>query len=134
MLKIPMLSLALSFAALVALPATPQLHVLTYVAVPAHPGNNRNSEATILNLRHHRLLLAWTEFYSSNGRDSGPARISAMTSNNGGRTWSGQRVLQPNIGQLNVMEANLLRLHDGKIFFVFVRKNSSADCTPLYRI
>lgn len=134
MLKKLIFFLSLSFVVGVCLATMPWPGVLSYVAIPAHPGNNRNSEATILNLGRHCLLLAWTEFYSSNGRDSGPARISAMTSMNGGRTWSGKYILQPNIGRLNVMEANLLRLHDGKIIFVFIRKNSAADCVPFYRI
>lgn len=134
MLKKLILSSGLCLAALIALAAIPQHKVLTYLVVPAHPGNNRNSEGTIFNLGHHRLLLAWTEFYSSDGRDWGPARISTMTSDNQGRSWSGKHVLQPNIGKMNVMEANLLRLHDGKVFFVFLRKNSPADCIPMYRI
>ena len=114
--------------------AARQRNVLAYVAIPAHVGNHRNSEATILDLGPHRLLLAWTEFYTSNGGDWGPARISAMTSRDGGLTWSDKHVLQRNIGKMNVMEANLLRLHDGRIFFVFGRKNSPADSVPMFRI
>ena len=127
-------SFGLSLAALVGLAAMPHSGILSYIAVPAGPGNYRNSEGTILNLGHHRLMLAWTDFYTSNSSDSAPAQIAAMISKNGGRTWSGKRVLQPNIGKLNVMEANLLRLHDGKIFFVFLRKNSTTSCLPFFRI
>lgn len=127
------LCLGLGFAA--AMTAAPrQRSILTYVAIPAHTSNQRNSEATILDLGPHRLLLAWTEFYTSDGRDWGPARISMMTSQDGGRTWSHKHVLQRNVGKINVMEANLLRLQDRRIFFAFARKNSPADCLPMFRI
>lgn len=105
----------------------------SYIVVPAHPGNRRNSEGAILKL-HKGLLLAWTEFYTDNSSDWGPSRISAMTSFDGGKSWGDKRVLQPNIGKMNVMEADLVRLHGGKVLFVFARKNSEADCAPMVRI
>ena len=126
--------LGVSFIALLTFAAAPQRGELSYLVRPAHPGNDRNSEGTIFDLGHHRLLLAWTEFYSSDGRDWGPAQISTMVSKNDGRSWSHKRVLQPNIGTMNVMEANLVRLHNGDIFFVFLRKQSPGDCLPMFRI
>jgi sialidase-1 len=134
MMKHLRLFLGLSLAAFATLGAAPQQGQLSYLVRPAHPGNNRNSEGTIFDLGHNGLLLAWTDFYSSDGRDWGPAQISTMVSKNGGRSWSQKRVLQPNIGKMNVMEANLLRLHNGDIFFVFLRKQSPGDCVPLFRI
>lgn len=134
MMKHLMLFLGLTLTALVAFAAPPQQGELSYLVRPAHPGNNRNSEGTIFDLGHHRLLLAWTEFYSSDGRDWGPARISTMISKNEGRSWTHKRVLQPNIGKMNVMEGNLLRLHNGDIFFVFLRKNSPGDCLAMFRV
>jgi sialidase-1 len=107
--------------------------ILSTVVVPARSGNHRNSEGTILKL-HKGLLLAWTEFYTQNGSDWGPSRISSMTSYDDGMSWKDKRVIQPNIGKMNVMEADLVRLHDGKILFVFARKNSEADCVPMVRI
>lgn len=107
--------------------------VFSYIVVPARPGNERNSEGAILRLKNRRLLLAWTEFYTGNGSDWGPSRISAMVSRDGGRSWDGKRVLQPNIGKMNVMEADLLRLRDGKVLFIFGCKNSSADLVPMER-
>jgi sialidase-1 len=134
MMKQLTLFLGLSFVACITLAAAPQQGELSYLVRQARPGNNRNSEGTIFNLGHHRLLLAWTEFYSSDGQDWGPAQISTMESRDDGRSWSQKRVLQPNIGKMNVMEANLLRLHNGDIFFVFLRKQSPADCIPMFRI
>jgi sialidase-1 len=80
------------------------------------------------------VMLAWTEFYTSEGSDWGKARISAMFSKDGGRTWKNKFTLQENIGTMNVMEPDLLRLRSGKVAFAFCRKNSEADCRPLFRI
>jgi sialidase-1 len=134
MVKQLTLFLGLSFVVFITSAATPQQDGLSYLVRSARAGNKRNSEGTILDLGHHKLLLAWTEFYSSDGRDWGPARISTLVSKNDGRSWSQRRVLQPNIGKMNVMEANLLRLHNGSIFFVFLRKQSPSDCVPMFRI
>lgn len=105
-----------------------------FLIAPATDSNMRNSEADMLALRDGRLLLAWTEFHTSNGSDWGSARLSAVFSKDGGRTWGGKTVLQPNIGTMNVMEPDLLELQSGKIAFVFCRKNSEADAQPMFRI
>lgn len=39
--------------------------------------------------------------------------------------------MQENIGAMNVMEPDLLRLKSGKVLFLFARKNSPADCAPM---
>ena len=57
-----------------------------------------------------------------------------MYSKDGGRTWKDKFTLQENIGTMNVMEPDLLRLRSGKIAFAFCRKNSEADCRPMFRI
>jgi sialidase-1 len=105
-----------------------------FFVAPATDANPRNSEADMLRLRDGRLLLAWTEFYARKGSDWGPARISAMFSSDRGRSWSGKYTLQENIGAMNVMEPDLLRLRSGKVLFVFCRKNSEADCLPMVRV
>lgn len=106
----------------------------SYLVAPAGPGNARNSEAAMVQLRDGRLLLAWTDFYTNDSRDDAPARIAAMTSGDGGRSWNHRRVLQANVGKRNVMDVNLLRLHSGNILFIFGRKNSSSELLPMIRI
>ncbi|MGH9397246.1 MAG: sialidase family protein [Terriglobia bacterium] len=85
-------------------------------------------------LRNGFLLLAWTEFYTHNGSDWGPARIATMISDDSGRSWKEKRVLQADIGKMNVMDVNLLRLRSGKVLLIFARKNSEADCVPMVRV
>jgi|GEM_PF-790858 len=104
-----------------------------YVVAPASETNMRNSEADMLVLGDGRLLLAWTEFYTDKGSDWGPARISAVYSRDKGATWQNKFTLQENIGKMNVMEPDFLRLQSGKVLFLFARKNSEGDCVPMMR-
>ena len=104
-----------------------------FLVAPSTESNSRNSEADMLVKKDGRVMLAWTEFYTSEGSDWGKARISAMHSKDGGRTWKDKFTLQENIGTMNVMEPDLLRLRSGKIAFAFCRKNSEGDCRPMFR-
>ncbi|MGC9326560.1 MAG: sialidase family protein, partial [Candidatus Hinthialibacter sp.] len=92
---------------------------------PSSDENPRNSEGDIVVLKDGSLLLAWSKF--SGSADHAQAVIAAKTSSDGGRTWSGEYVLQDNIGEQNVMSVSFLRLHSGKILFFFLQKNASDD-------
>ncbi len=105
-----------------------------FFVAPAGPDNQRNSEADMLQLRDGRLMLAWIDFHGAAGSDWANASISAKYSKNQGRTWGDKTTLQENIGQMNVMEPDLLRLRSGKVLFLFCRKNSEADCRPMVRV
>ncbi|MBM3755255.1 MAG: exo-alpha-sialidase [Acidobacteria bacterium] len=101
---------------------------------PAVPGNMRNSEADTVVLRDGRLLLAWTDFDTDGSSDWARAKISARISRDRGETWGEKFTLQENIGAMNVMEPDLLRLKSGKILFIFCRKNSEGDAAPFVRV
>ncbi len=105
-----------------------------YLVAPATDSNHRNSEADMLEFPDGRLMLAWNDFYSDKGSDWAPSRISAMISKDRGRTWGSKFTLQENIGRMNVMEPDFLRLKSGKVLFLFARKNSEADCQPMVRL
>src|SRR5579883_2993953 len=105
-----------------------------YMVAPAGENNQRNSEADMLTLRDGRVMLAWIDFYGPAGSDWAQARISARYSKDRGKTWGDKFTLQENIGDMNVMEPDLLRLKSGKVLFLFCRKNSEADCRPMVRI
>jgi len=100
---------------------------------PTSEGNPRNSEAAIVELSDGRLLLAWSDFYDADISDHAAARISGKTSADGGRTWNDPFVIQPNIGDINVMSASLLRLQSGELGLAFLRKDSMSDCRALMR-
>lgn len=114
--------------------AAPPQEAFEFLVAPSTESNKRNSEADMLVMKNGRTMLAWTEFYTSEGSDWGKARIAAMYSHDGGRNWKDKFILQENIGIMNVMEPDLLRLHSGKIAFAFCRKNSEADCRPMFRL
>jgi sialidase-1 len=93
---------------------------------PATPANPRNSEADVIVLRDGTLLTAWSEFIGG-ARDDSTARIAGARSTDGGRTWSERFVLQPNVGQQNVMSASFLRLRSGEILLFYAVKNSPRE-------
>ncbi|MBM3785222.1 MAG: exo-alpha-sialidase [Acidobacteria bacterium] len=105
-----------------------------YLVAPASETNIRNSEADALVLRDGRVLLAWTDFTAAKGSDWAPAQISARISKDRGDSFGEKFTLQENIGAMNVMEPDLLRLRSGKVLFLFCRKNSEADCAPMVRL
>ena len=86
--------------------------------------NPRNSEASIVQLRDGRLLLAWQR-YEASGRgseDNASSTISMMDSADGGRSWGNFRKTVPMTeGWVNVYSPNFLRLKDGGIALFFMR-------------
>jgi sialidase-1 len=104
-------------------------------ATEAHP---RYTEGSIIVLRDGRLLYATTEF-SGTTSDFAAARIVAVESADGGRTWSAPRVVQENVGGLNVMSATLRRLlgparFDGPIGLFYLIKNATNDLQVYWRV
>jgi sialidase-1 len=109
---------------------------LVYASTPKNP---RYTEGSIVALANGSLLFATTEFQNS-GSDFAKAHIVGRTSNDGGRTWSDQRVLQKNTGGLNVMSVTLRRLSGGSsvgkpgtLAMFYLQKNSFNDLDLLVR-
>lgn len=99
-------------------------------ATPEFP---RHSESSVLELKDGSLLLIWQEYLKSEhkGEDNAPSRLSALTSRDGGLTWSDHRVLvTTNPGDVNVYNPNLLRLPDGEILFLYQRYNELKAGVP----
>jgi sialidase-1 len=99
---------------------------------PASAGKPRNTEASLLVRRDGSYLLVYSEFYGG-GDDDAAANIVGVVSRDGGRTWGGHRVVQPNVGGCNVMSPSLLRLHDGSVLLAYIRKDSHQSCTLFAR-
>jgi len=102
------------------------------LALPASPGNPRNSEGSFVTLKDGRILFAYSRYRGErmeDWADHATADIAARVSDDGGRTWSSEdRILVPNEGACNVMSASLLRLRDGRIGLFYLRKNGLRDC------
>jgi len=98
------------------------------------PRNARNSEATFITLESGRILLAWSKFTSGNNADHGAGVIAARHSEDGGQTWSQRdRVLVQQEGTTNVMSPSFLRLQDGRIALLYLRKDENNLCMPYIR-
>lgn len=93
----------------------------------------RNSEGAFVTLMSGRILLVYTQFYGGAG-DAAPARLAAVHSDDGGRTWnSPPRTVVENEGRANVMSVSLLRLKSGAIALFYLVKNDMGDCRPVVR-
>lgn len=92
--------------------------------------NPRYTEGSVLELLDGSLLFAVTEFFGS-GSDFAEAHIVARRSQNGGRTWGEQHILQNNTGGLNCMSVTLRRLPTSetpnRIALFYLQKNSHSD-------
>ena len=95
--------------------------------------NPRNSEGSFVTLKSGRILFYYTQFYGG-AADESPARIMAIQSDDGGRTWSREpKVVVENKAGANVMSVSLLRLRGGRIALFYLLKNSWIDCRPVAR-
>ncbi len=94
-----------------------------------HP---RNSEGDIVQLADGRLCLAYTRFTGGTA-DHSAADIVARTSDDGGKTWSADRVIVPNEGQANVMSVSFARLKTGELLLFYLRKHGWDDLTMFVR-
>ncbi|PQO27811.1 exo-alpha-sialidase [Blastopirellula marina] len=113
-----------------ALAAPPQSNV----ALPPGPGNPRNSEGDVVQLKDGKVLLIYTHFVGGSG-DHAKAHLASRISEDGGQTWSDEdQLVIPNEAGLNVMSVSLLRLADGRLALFYLRKNSHVDCRPQMRI
>ena len=86
------------------------------------PGNLRNSEGSVVELRDGRLLLAYTHFYAD-ADDFGAGDIRGKLSEDGGRTWSAPFLIEPNTARTNVGRLGLLRIPG-----LFDGYREQADC------
>jgi sialidase-1 len=102
--------------------------------LPPGPGNQRNSEGSFVTLADGRVVLAYTRYRGESWADHAAAGIVARESADGGRTWAAaERVWVEGEGACNVMSVSLLRLADGRIALLYLRKNSLTDCRPFVR-
>ncbi len=95
--------------------------------------NPRNSEGDFIRLSDDRILLVYTHF-TGGGGDNASAHLASRVSSDEGKTWSSEDALVlENEGGENVMSVSLLRLADGRIALLYLRKNSWDDCRPWLR-
>lgn len=99
--------------------------------------NPRNGEGTFIRLKDGRIMCAYTEYYGDSWSDHAIARISACCSNDDGETWSETFILlEKDEKAENIMSATLLRLKNGDLGMVYLRKEKMSDggisCMPTF--
>lgn len=110
--------------------------ILEKIVCPWSPHHPRHDHQLIFSLDDKRLMLVWSEYYSTSktpqtkpgqtgATDEVSCQISSMISTDRGRTWDDQRVLQPNRWKHNVKHPNLVRLSDEEILFSYVGWDST---------
>jgi sialidase-1 len=96
--------------------------------------NPRSSEGDFIRLKDGRVLFVYTHF-TSGSSDYAEAYLAGRTSEDGGMTWSAEeRVVVAHEGGHNVMSVSLLRLQDGSIALLYLRKVAFDNCIPQLRV
>ena len=128
------------------------------IIVPATPASPKHGEQTVIKLKDGRLLLLWSEFLREDllpaaerpppsplrkdpTGDDGYARISGMTSADGGRTWSKPWVVVDDKDALvNCMSPGLTRMKDGRLLLAYSWRSGGngatnyGNCAKMVRI
>jgi len=97
------------------------------------PTNARNSEAAFVMLKSGRILLIWSKFTGASDSDFGAGEIACKWSDDGGRTWSkkDRTLVKKDRKATNVMSPSALRLKDGRIALLYLRKEGH-ECVPFF--
>ncbi len=102
------------------------------IVAPHSPEHTRNGEADMIRLKDDSLLLAYGR-WSGCGGDFDYAEIAGKVSNDGGRTWGGDRVIVPNEGGITTFSTSLLRLRNGEILMSYCVKDQPEECSIYFR-
>ena len=99
------------------------------IIVEANQKIPRAGEGSSVLLKDGAVMLAYSQFSGKADHDS--AIIVSRISKDGGVTWSApEKMIEKTPGSLNVMSISFLRLHDGKIAFLYLYKFAKNDCIP----
>lgn len=112
--------------------------VVDNVICPWTARHPRHDHQLIFPLADNRLLLVWSEYYSTKenpttkrgqagATDAVACQIASMVSRDRGRTWGDRQVLQANEWKQNVKHPNLVRLSEQEILFSYVGWDSAAS-------
>ena len=133
------------------LPAPPKLRVIPgiekSIVVTATSMAPKSGEQTAIKLKDGRLFLLWSEFLREDllpaaerpppsplrrdpTGDDGYARISGMTSGDGGRTWSKPRVVVDDQDALvNCISPGITRMKDGRLLLAYSWRSGGNGAT-----
>jgi hypothetical protein len=110
----------------------------TVLELKSGPGNPRNSEGAFITLKNGSLMYIYTRYEGGDWNDHAPACIAARLSDREGRVWSAKhRVVARRGEDMNVMSVSALRLQNGSLALLYLRKMKApgffCDCRPFIR-
>ena len=100
-------------------------------------GNPRNGEGSFVRLKNRTIMFVYTQYYGKSWYDHATARLSVCYSYDDGESWSEPRtMLEKDEDALNIMSVSLLRLKNGEIGLLYLRKSETEHgiiCIPMFR-
>ena len=100
-------------------------------------GNPRNGEGSFVRLANRTIMFVYTQYYGRSWYDHATARLSVCYSNDEGESWSEPFVmLDKDEESLNIMSVSLLRLQNGEIGLLYLKKSETEHgiiCMPMFR-
>lgn len=98
--------------------------------------NPRNGECSFLRLRDGRIMCVYTKYYGDDWTDHAIARLEAIYSSDEGESWSESSILiEKDEEALNIMAASLIRLENGDLGVLYLRKSMKDKkllCMPYF--
>ncbi len=106
--------------------------------LPTGEKNPRNGEGTFLRLKDGAILYLYTEYFGGGHDDHDNARLTGVYSHDEGESWSEPVVLiEKDPAAQNIMSPSLLRLPDGDLGVIYLRKEAvpggGMTCMPVFR-
>lgn len=104
--------------------------------IAAENGVSRAGEGAFARLKDGRIMLAYTEYYTADSDDAGPANIAAVYSRDNGETWGEHRILlEKGADDCNIMSVSFLSAGEELIIFYLKKflKNGKTLCIPFLR-
>lgn len=100
--------------------------------------NPRNSEGSFVHLKDGRIAYYYTCYYGDSYDDHATANIAVRYSSDEGETWTESQTVINGHENGNVMSVSLLRLQDGRLLMIYLRKDKLAGteaytCKPQVR-
>lgn len=99
--------------------------------------NPRNSEGSFIKLKDGRIAFYYTRYRGKSFSDHATADVVVRYSSDNGESWSDFETVIKGPENGNVMSVSLLRLQDGRIMMMYLRKDKHTadafyDCRPTF--
>lgn len=90
--------------------------------------NPRNGEGSFVRISDGTIMFAFTQYYGNSWGDHAIARLAAVYSYDDGETFSKPvSLIEKDENAMNIMSVSLLRLQNGNIGLLYLRKSASEN-------